>query len=143
MIHSHRLVNRRSIVVSGITAMVGVVLARLPSSGREPDEGITHAGASPESTPTAALEISIEASSLRFTPSTIAIPALTLVRIVFTNRAGVYHDLVIPKLGRRTPRIGPDQSSGLLIRAEPGTYVFYCSIQGHHQAGMEGTITAR
>jgi hypothetical protein len=51
----------------------------------------------------------------------------------------------LPTAGREpgtggTPRIGRAETSELLIRAEPDSYVFYCSIQSHHQAGMEGTI---
>ncbi len=146
MARTHRMVNRRTVVVSGVTgvaALAGMSLVRLPTAGREPRTGGTPLPASPGSpgsTPVAET-IEIEATGLRFSPSAISIPADTPVRIVFTNRSRVYHDLVIPKLGRRTPRIGPDESSELLIRAEPGTYVFYCSIQSHNQAGMDGTIT--
>jgi nitrite reductase (NO-forming) len=89
-----------------------------------------------------AVEIAIEAIGVRFSPSAITIPARTPVRLVLTNRSRVYHDLVIPKLGRRTRRIGPDDVAELLIVAEPGDYDFYCSIPSHTQAGMGGVITA-
>lgn len=142
MPRTRRLVSRRAIVVSGssaVGAVAGAALSRVPTAGREPGPP---AIASPGATPfDDAPKIAIEARGLRFLPSTISIPAHTPVRIVLTNRSRVHHDLVIPGLGRRTPRIGPDESSELLIRAEPGTYDFHCSIQSHHQAGMGGTIT--
>ncbi len=144
---TQRMVSRRRIVFSGLTgvvALAGAGLSRLPTAGREPGPGGTPSPASPESTPVVeALEITIEAIGLRFLPADITIPAQTPVRIVFTNRSRVYHDLVIPQLGRRTPRIGPDEASKLLIKPDLGSCVFFCSIQSHNQAGMEGTITAR
>lgn len=99
--------------------------------------------ASPAATAVAeTIEIAVRAQGLRFLPSAISIPALAPVRIVFTNPGRTYHDFVIPALGRRTPRVGPGESAELLITVEPGSYGFHCSIQSHHQAGMEGTITA-
>lgn len=140
------MVSRRGLLVSGFTAggAIATVLSRLPSAGRDVGLAGAHHSASPVATPVAeAIEITIEAIDLRFSPATLAVPARTSVRIVFTNRSRVYHDLVIPRLGRRTRRIGPDETSEFLIQAEPGSYEFYCSIQSHHQAGMAGTITAR
>ncbi|MBA2776697.1 MAG: copper resistance protein, partial [Chloroflexia bacterium] len=32
-------------------------------------------------------------------------------------------------------------SAEVTINVEPGMYTFYCSVAGHRQAGMEGTLT--
>ena len=31
--------------------------------------------------------------------------------------------------------------SSITVKLRPGTYVFYCPVPGHRQAGMQGTIT--
>ncbi len=143
---AQRMVSRRGLLVAGFTAggaVAASVMSGLPTAGREIDDAASNAPASPVATPVAdVIEIAIEAVGLRFSPSSFSIPARTPVRIVFTNRSRVYHDFTIPGLGRQTRRIGPDETSELMIQAEPGAYDFYCSIQSHHQAGMGGTITA-
>ena len=130
---------RRTFVAAGLTAgaaIAGVSGARHSTVGQGPG---TPSLASPVA---AILELAIEMVGVSFVPATIRIPANTPVRLVVTNHSAVFHDLVIPKLGRRIRRIGPDETAEILIRAEPGSYTFYCSIPSHTQAGMEGTITA-
>jgi uncharacterized cupredoxin-like copper-binding protein len=34
-------------------------------------------------------------------------------------------------------------SKTLAVTLKPGTYKFYCSVPGHRQAGMEGTLEVK
>ena len=67
------------------------------------------------------------------------------VTIEFDNPASVGHDVVVEDDGGNeliaTDVITGDSTtaSGTL---EPGEYTFYCSVAGHREAGMEGTLTA-
>jgi plastocyanin len=65
------------------------------------------------------------------------------VTIDFTNKSQVGHDVTIAKGATKiggTPVITNSQAS-LNVNLKPGQYVFYCSVPGHRQAGMQGTLT--
>ena len=64
------------------------------------------------------------------------------VTIAMPNRSGIQHDIVIDGLGK-----GPVVSKGVSsfnATLEAGkTYTYYCSVPGHRQAGMQGTLTVK
>jgi plastocyanin len=64
------------------------------------------------------------------------------VTITFTNKSSLEHNVTIAQgaavLGA-TPTFGSG-SRTLTLKLKPGTYTFYCSVPGHRQAGMEGTL---
>lgn len=68
------------------------------------------------------------------------------VAIDFTNDSPVGHDVVINdpsgKEVAATPTITGD-SAVAEFDAKPGTYTFYCSLPGHEEAGMKGTLTVK
>jgi uncharacterized cupredoxin-like copper-binding protein len=68
------------------------------------------------------------------------------VTINFTNSSPVAHDVTIEsssgqKLGATPVFEGGSKTLGLELKA--GTYKFFCSVPGHRQAGMEGTLTVQ
>ena len=67
------------------------------------------------------------------------------VTIDFTNDSSIPHDVKIE--GNGVEGEGTDQVTGdstsATVDLEPGTYTFYCSVDGHRQAGMEGTLTVK
>jgi uncharacterized cupredoxin-like copper-binding protein len=46
----------------------------------------------------------------------------------------------LSKQGQTVPKGGSSQVSATL---KPGTYTYYCSVPGHRQAGMQGTLTVK
>ena len=68
------------------------------------------------------------------------------VTLRMMNASSVPHDIAI-KGGGLSPTIGPIVSGGkvstVTAKLKPGTYEFYCSVDGHEAAGMKGTLTIK
>jgi plastocyanin len=80
---------------------------------------------------------------LAYTTDEASVPAGE-VTIEFDNPAPLEHDVVIEDAGgtelARTDVISGDTTS-TTAELESGEYTFYCSVDGHREAGMEGTLT--
>jgi uncharacterized cupredoxin-like copper-binding protein len=65
------------------------------------------------------------------------------VTIDFSNSSPLEHDVAIAQgssVAGQTP-VFTGGSKTLTLNLKPGTYTFYCTVPGHRQAGMEGTLT--
>jgi plastocyanin len=94
----------------------------------------------PSGTPAA---LSVEARDLAFAPSELELPAGVPATLDLHNAGRVTHNLTID-----APPIQVVVSPGATARTAiaglaPGTYPYYCSVSGHREAGMVGTITVR
>jgi plastocyanin len=65
------------------------------------------------------------------------------VTIEMANMSPVEHNVTIAKgttvLGATPTFVGGTKT--VTVSLKPGTYTFFCSVPGHRQAGMEGTLT--
>ncbi|HEY1833276.1 MAG TPA: plastocyanin/azurin family copper-binding protein [Solirubrobacteraceae bacterium] len=65
------------------------------------------------------------------------------VTIEMTNMSPVEHNVTVAEgtkvLGATPSFVGGSKT--LTLTLKPGKYTFYCSVPGHRQAGMEGTLT--
>lgn len=66
------------------------------------------------------------------------------ITIDFTNMSSVPHDVTIEGNGASgaTDQI-TDSTTSTTLDLDPGTYTFFCSVDGHRAAGMEGTLTVK
>jgi plastocyanin len=67
------------------------------------------------------------------------------VTVDFDNPASIGHDVVVEdSSGEELIRtdVVSGESTTATGELEPGEYTFYCSVPGHREAGMEGTLTA-
>jgi uncharacterized cupredoxin-like copper-binding protein len=64
----------------------------------------------------------------------------------FSNPASIGHDFCLEQNGSEvgcTDVISGGDTSTLDADLESGEYTFYCSVDGHRDAGMEGTLTVK
>ncbi len=68
------------------------------------------------------------------------------VTVEFKNPQSLTHDVAIEtssgeEIGKT--ELIADGTDSTTVELEPGTYTFYCSVPGHREAGMEGTLTVK
>jgi plastocyanin len=96
----------------------------------------------------AASNLSLEANKegqLEYNTKTLSAKAGN-VSIDFTNASPLAHNVTIEsssgaKVGATSTFSGGSKT--LSVNLKPGTYKFFCSVPGHRQAGMEGTLVVK
>ena len=84
-----------------------------------------------------------EGSDLAYTTDTASAKA-GADTINFTNVQSIPHDVAIEDDGGETvaqTEVISEGSDSVKAKLEPGSYTFFCTIPGHREAGMEGTLT--
>jgi plastocyanin len=118
----------------------------------QPAEAEPEAGA--EAEPESGSEAAAGAGStlkLAASPTAIAFDTTSLtaeagkVTIDFNNPAPIEHDVAIEKEGKEiaVSELVTEAETSVSAELEPGTYTFLCTVPGHAEAGMEGTLTVK
>ena len=124
----------------GITSEA-LIEAESPAPSPSGTVGALVAAPSPSAAPTPQIfDVEVVARDLSFTPPELDIPATGTTRIVLRNEGFVVHNLTVDALGIQAvaPRGGVAEVT--LTDPPPGTYEYYCSVSGHSEAGMVGTL---
>ena len=105
-------------------------------------------------TPSAAL--SITAKEFAFSPKTLTAKSATDVAVTLTNGGAVDHEWTVLKAGTKISKeadfnesmiavkIGPaaaGKTATGTVKLDAGVYQVICTIKGHFDAGMTGTLT--
>ncbi|HEY7074502.1 MAG TPA: plastocyanin/azurin family copper-binding protein [Solirubrobacteraceae bacterium] len=79
--------------------------------------------------------------ALKFTTTTLKAKAGN-VTFDFTNKSSIPHAIAIKGNGvNASGKVVTGGSDTLSVKLKPGTYEFYCPVDGHAAAGMKGTLT--
>jgi plastocyanin len=88
--------------------------------------------------------LSADPSKLAFNTKTLSAKAGT-VTLVMKNPSGVPHAVAVE--GHGVDKDGKTVTAGgtstVTADLKPGTYTFYCPVDGHEAAGMKGTLTVK
>lgn len=93
----------------------------------------------------AALDIEAASSGLAYA-SDAATAKAGKVTLNFTNPQPLTHDVAIEDSSGKTigkTELIAEGSDSAAVDLKPGEYTFYCTVPGHREAGMEGTLTVK
>lgn len=129
-------------LTTGIVAGLAALALTGCSAFEVSDAGHTDAAHDEESSPPieGATEQTVTAEALAFEPGSIEVRAGEPVNISLTS-VDTLHDLIVDEVDFHLAADHGDTSAGGLLIDEPGSYVGYCSVPGHRDAGMELQIS--
>lgn len=113
--------------------------------GGEPQDE-SAAAATPQADATPEVEqaedtVSVDAFDIGFDPAELTIAADTDVTIAFENTGFLEHDLAIEGTDYITEILTNGGKEDLVVNLPAGEYTYYCTVPGHRQSGMVGTLT--
>lgn len=141
----------RVLTVAALAALTAAALALAACGGSDETSTPTTAAATTTGETTTAgggETVKFEADpggQLAYTQSDVTAKAGNAT-IDFDNPSSVQHDVVIEdQSGNEVARtdIISDSQTSTTADLKAGTYTFFCSVDGHEAAGMEGTLTVK
>jgi plastocyanin len=135
-----------------VLAALALVACGSSSSDSSSTETKSQSGTSTESNAeggsagsAATLDIEAAPSGLAYATETAESKA-GKVTVNFTNPQPLTHDVAIEDSSGKTigkTELIAEGSDSTTVDLKPGEYTFYCSVPGHREAGMEGTLTVK
>ncbi|MEZ4497070.1 MAG: cupredoxin domain-containing protein [Thermomicrobiales bacterium] len=108
-----------------------------PAGGQDAPAG----GQDAPAAPSGPVELAVSAVDIAFEETSLEAPADTDFTITVTNNGAADHDFVIEGTDFKTEILAGGTSETITVNLPAGEYTYFCSVPGHRQAGMEGTLT--
>lgn len=116
-------------------------------TGKKPsNQGGKTGGSKKPAAAAASTTLQLEASETELAFDTTSLSAKAgKVTIDFKNPSALEHNVVIEQNGKELAGFEPiaEGEESETAELKPGTYTFFCSVPGHREAGMEGTLTVK
>jgi len=91
-----------------------------------------------------ATQLAVVARDTRFTPTDLSVDAGRTAVLSFRNDDTVFHDWEVEGLANVDAGARPGQTQRIRFRIdEPGSYRIACTVPGHAEAGMTGTLVVQ
>jgi uncharacterized cupredoxin-like copper-binding protein len=128
-------------------AVLATAVAGCGGGNRSGGAGTPSGGASPASVAPPGRVLHVKAdpgNRLKFNASALQASA-GKVKLVMANPSQLSHSIAIEGNGVNVAGqvVGPAGTSTVSTDLKPGRYTFFCTVPGHRQAGMQGTLTVR
>jgi uncharacterized cupredoxin-like copper-binding protein len=149
MLRPRRMRHRVLLGLIGIAALAPVLAACGGSSSSSTTTAATAttggattaSGTATDASGATVLNVQASPSELAFVPNTLSAPA-GKIALRLTNPSQLDHSIALAVSGVAPgPVVGYGGVSEVVANLAPGTYVYYCTVPGHRQAGMTGTLT--
>jgi uncharacterized cupredoxin-like copper-binding protein len=142
---------------SAVLAVAALAVVGLAACGGSSNDNSTSAASTPANTTAtgggagggggaSTVDISTPSgSSLAFDQKDVSATAGS-VTIDFDNKQPLQHDVAVEDSSGKQLGATDLVSSGsatATVNLQPGTYTFFCTVPGHREAGMEGTLTVK
>ena len=86
--------------------------------------------------------VDLTAKSFSFDPKDITLKAGE-AKTIALHVKDIPHDFTVKELGIHFGADGGHSALQTITVDKPGTYQYYCSVSGHREAGMHGTLTVQ
>ncbi|MBL8777138.1 MAG: cupredoxin domain-containing protein [Acidimicrobiales bacterium] len=121
---------------------LGAVAFLLSACGSDSEDAGDDTTATSSADGPSAGSIEINATEFAFDPDAIEVTADEDFTIALVNGGAVEHDFTIEGQEDRKVAVTPGETAEGTFQVPAGEITFFCSVPGHREAGMEGTLTA-
>lgn len=120
----------------GLVALSALAVLGLAACGGGGNDPEASSGGSSES---GSSSTSVTAKEYKFNPSDITVDASPFT-LELKNEGAIEHDFSVKGTDVVILAKASEAATGE-VELDPGTYTFFCSVPGHREEGMEGTLT--
>jgi plastocyanin len=134
----------RLVIFTSLLLVAATMTAAVVTGGEASEEHAAERGAAPPATGRTLALAADPGGALRFDKTRAAVLA-GRVTVSLTNESAVAHNVTIAQDSKTlgATKTITQSTDTFELQLAPGGYVFFCSVPGHRQSGMQGTLTVR